>query len=91
MNPAERLEDHHPGVLYEVVQAGHQEEVVHQNSLTIPQFTLRTVEIKVYVQILYEGCDGILIGVGLLLDNLDQILHHVPPVNRRFLKHKTLM
>ncbi len=79
MDPAEGLEDHHPRVLDEVVQAGHQEEIIHQNRLTVPQLTLGSVEIKVDVQILDEGCDGVLVGVGLLLDHLDQILHHIPP------------
>ena len=79
MDPAEGLEDHHSRVLDEVVQAGHQEEIIHQNRLTVPQLTLGSVEIKVDVQIFDEGCDGVLVGVGLLLDHLDQILHHIPP------------
>ena len=79
MDPAERLEDHHPGVLNEVVQAGHQEEVVDQDSFAVSQLLLSTVEVEVDIEVLDEAGDGVLVGVGLLLDNLDQVLHHISP------------
>ena len=79
MDPAECLEDHHPGVLDEVVKTGHQEEVIDQDRLTVSQFLLGSIKIKVDIQIFNEAGDWVLIGVGLLLDDLDQILHDVPP------------
>ena len=79
MNPAEGFKDHHPGVLDKIIQAGHQEEVVHQDRLAVPQLLLGSVKIKVDIQVLDEGGDGVLVGVGLLLDDLDQVLHDVAP------------
>ena len=79
MNATEGFEDHHPGVLYKVIQTGHQEEIVHQHRLAVPQLLLGPVKIKVDREVLNEGGDGVLVGVRLLLDHLDQILHHVAP------------
>lgn len=31
MDPAERLEDEQPSIFNEILQAGHQEEIVHQH------------------------------------------------------------
>ena len=58
MDPAESLEDHHPGVLDEVVQAGHQEEIVYQNSFAVSQLLLGAVKVKVDIEVLNEAGDG---------------------------------
>ena len=57
----------------------YQEKVIDQNRLAIPQLLLSSVKVKVDVQILDEAGDGVLVGVGLLLDHLDQVLHHISP------------
>ena len=79
MNPAERLEDHHSRVLDEVIQTRNEKEVIDQDGLTVPELLLSTVKVKVDIEILDEAGDGVLVGVGLLLDHLDQVLHHIPP------------
>ena len=79
MDPTECLEDHHPGVLNEVVKTGHQEEVIDQDRLTVSQFLLCSIKIKVDIQIFDEAGDWVLVGVGLLLDHFDQILHDISP------------
>ncbi len=77
MDPTEGLKDHHPGILDKIIQARHQEEVVHQHRLAVAQLLLRPVKVKINVQVLDEGGDGVLVGVGLLLDHLDEVLHDV--------------
>ena len=57
----------------------YQEKVIDQNRLAISQLLLSSVKVKVDVQILDEAGDGVLVGVGLLLDDLDQVLHHISP------------
>ena len=52
VDPAEGLEDHHPRVLDEVVQTGHQEEVVHEHGLAVAQLLLGPVEIEVDIEVL---------------------------------------
>merc|ERR1719210_2520354 len=79
VDPAERLKDHHPGVLNKVVKTSNQEKVIDQNRLAISQLLLSSIKVKVDVQILDEAGDGVLVGVGLLLDDLDQVLHHISP------------
>ena len=54
-----------------------EEKVIDQNRLAISQLLLSSVKVKVDVQILDEAGDGVLVGVGLLLDDLDQVLHHI--------------
>ena len=52
MDPAEGLEDHHPRVLDEVIQTGHQEEVVHEHGLAVTQLLLGAVKVKVDIEVL---------------------------------------
>jgi len=79
MDPTKSLEDHQPRVFNELVQTGDQEEVVDQDGLAFPQLLLGAVEVKVDIEVLDEGSDGVLVCVGLLLDHLDQVLHDVAP------------
>lgn len=86
MNSAEELEDHEPGVLDEVVLTRDKEEVILQHSGTLLQLLLGRVEVKVNVEVGQELCDGVLVGVALLLDHLHQVLqrenyHHHQPVS----------
>ena len=71
MDSAESLKDHHPAVLNKVVQASNKEEVVDEHILAVTELALGAVKVKVNVELLDEGGDGIPVGVGLLLDNLD--------------------
>ena len=79
MDPAECLKDHHPRVLDKVIQTRHEEEIIDEHGLAIPELLLGAVKVKVDVEVLDEAGDGILVGVGFFLDHLDQVLHHVPP------------
>ena len=79
VDTTESLEYHHPRVLNVVVQTGHQEEIIDQDGLAVSQLLLGSVKIKIDVEILDEAGDGVAVGVGLLLDDLDQVLHDVPP------------
>merc|ERR1719220_2235716 len=54
------------------------EEVINQHGFAVPQLLLSTIEVKVDVEVLDEAGDGVLVGVGLLLDNFDQVLHDIP-------------
>ena len=62
-----------------ILEASNEEEVVDKNCLALPQLLLCPVEVKVDVECFDEGGDGIFVGVGLLLDNLHQVLHEVSP------------
>ena len=73
------VEDHHAGVLNEILKAGDKEEVVHKNGFTLPQFLLCPIEVKVNIECFDEGGDGVFVGVGFLLDNFDQVLHDIAP------------
>ena len=66
MDAAEGLKDQQASILNEVLQTSHQEEVVHENHLTLSQLLLGTVEVKLDVQAHDELRDGVLVGVGLL-------------------------
>ena len=79
MNTTEGLEDHHPGILDEVIKTRHQEEIINQHCLTITQFLLGPIKIEVDIQILNETRYGVLIGVGFLLDDLYEVLHNISP------------
>ena len=79
VNTTEGLEYHHPRVLNVVVQAGHEEEVVDEDCLTVPQLLLGSVKVKVDVEVLDEAGDRVAVGVRLLLNDLDEVLHDVPP------------
>ena len=61
------------------VVSTNQEEVVDEDGLAVAELLLGAVEVEVDVEVLDEAGDGVLVGVALLLDHLDQILHHVPP------------
>lgn len=51
MNSAEKLKDHEPSILDEVVLTGHEEEVVLQHSSTLLQLLLGCIKIKVNVKV----------------------------------------
>ena len=61
------------------VVSTNQEEVIDEDGLAVAELLLGAVEVEVDVEVLDEAGDGVLVGVALLLDHLDQILHHVPP------------
>ena len=74
MDATERLEDEEACVVNEVVQASGEKEVIAQDCFAFGQFGLGSVEIEVDVETFEELCDGVLVGVRLLLDYTDQIL-----------------
>merc|ERR1719186_30402 len=73
------LKDHHARILNEIIQTSNQEEIIDQDCFAVTQLLLGSVKIKVDVKILDEAGDGILVSVGLFLDDLDKILHDIPP------------
>ena len=79
VDSAESLKDHHSAVLNKVAQASTKEEVVDKHILAVTKLTLGAIKVKFDVEVLNEGGDGIPVGVGLFLDNLDQVLHYITP------------
>ena len=79
VDAAESLKDHHAGVLNEILKAGYKEEVVNENSFTLSQFLLCPIEVKVNIKCFDEGGDWVFVGVGLLLDNFNEVLHYIAP------------
>ena len=73
VNATESLEDEETRVLDEVIQAGDQEEIIHQHGFTFPQLLLGAVKVKVHVETFEELCDRVAVGRRLLLNDLDQI------------------
>lgn len=66
MDPTEGLKNEQTCILDEVFQASHQKEIIHQHSLTLSQFLLCPIKIKVDIQAHNKFCDGIFVGVGFL-------------------------
>jgi len=73
MNTTEGLKDRKARILPEVVKAGSQEKVVHEDHLALPQLPLGAVKVVVDVEALNELGDGIRVLIRLLLDNLDKV------------------
>lgn len=73
------LQDEDAGILEEVFAGGGEEEVIVDDILAFLQLGLGAVEVDVDVQGLDELSDGVLVGVGFLLDNFDQVLQDVFP------------
>lgn len=78
MNPAEGLEDHETRVLHKLIQTSDDEEVVDDDRLAFVQLQAGALKVKVHVEMFQELCDGVLVRVRLLLDDLDQILQCIP-------------
>merc|ERR1719164_340411 len=72
------LENEEPCVLDELLVARNKEEVVLQHRLALQKFLLRALEVEVHIKHLEELGDRVLVRVRLLLDDLDEILQHVP-------------
>jgi hypothetical protein len=66
VDAAKGLEDEKTSILNELFQAGHQEEIVHQHNLTLPQLLLGTVKVKVDVQAHDKLGHWVLVRVRLL-------------------------
>lgn len=74
---AERLEDQVARRLDEGRVAGRQEEIVGEHLLAHAQLRLGLVEVEVDVEALDELRDRVAVVVGLLLDDLDEVLDDV--------------
>ena len=74
MYSAEEFEDHQTGIVNEVFHAGHQEKVIFQHLSAELQLLLSSIEIKVNIKAGQELCDGVTVGVVLLLDHFHEVL-----------------
>lgn len=63
MYAAKSLEDEQTSVLDEVVQAGDEEEVIHEDRFAVPELLLGTVEVEIDIQAFDEFRDRISICV----------------------------
>ena len=66
MDTTECFENHKPGILDEIVEDSHREEVIQQYIFTLAKFLLGRIEIEIDVQVLDELGDGVSVGVRFL-------------------------
>jgi hypothetical protein len=59
MDAAERLENHEPSILDELVQAANDEKVVQDDGLAFVQLEASAFKVKVDVQMFQKFCDWI--------------------------------
>ena len=66
MNAAEGFKNHQSSILYKLLQAGNQEEIIEQHCLAFMQLLASSIKVKVDVQMLNELCDRVSVGVRFL-------------------------
>ncbi len=75
MDLAVALEDEVAGRVDKVVGVGEQEEVAAENLLGQDKLALSLLEVEVDAEGVHEPGDGVLVLVGLLLNDADDVLH----------------
>mmetsp|Transcript_3668 Transcript_3668/g.5568 ORF Transcript_3668/g.5568 Transcript_3668/m.5568 type:complete len:395 (+) Transcript_3668:347-1531(+) len=75
VNTAISLKDMHAGIFQKLLTERVQEIIVLKQGLTLSQFLLSGFKVKLNEKSIHKLGDGVRVGVALLLDDLQQILH----------------
>ncbi len=76
--PAVGLKDEQAGILHKLCLAGREEEVIVNDLLTFQELLLGPLKVVLDEEALQELGDGVRVFVGLLLNDSDEVLQHVP-------------